>query len=117
MYTIYTYIIVYIYIYIYIYTYLGTFGSAENETGRVRARGGEVGRDVCGQQVPEAEALWLWTNGVNTNGVTATKVLVYDGFEKVLTNHCWEMTHFLHAGPLGRGNWLITSVHEEFMGA
>ena len=35
--------------------------------------------------------IWLWTNGVNTNGVTA-KILFLDGFEQVLNMYCLDMT-------------------------
>ena len=42
------------------------------------------------------ESVWLWTNGVNTNGVTA-KALFVDGFEQVLKNTCLGHDAILHA--------------------
>ena len=43
-----------------------------------------------------AHRVWLRTNGVNTNWVSA-KGLFFDGFEHVLTMHFWDMTEFWDA--------------------
>ena len=48
--------------------------------------------------------VWLRTNGVNTNGVTA-KALFVDGFEQVLKMHVWDMTKCcMQSSPSRRNN-------------